>query len=81
MANWYDNVPAPTDRDGRKVPLGTRELVYKGETREVWGIAYNVALGLWGGLLLWHGRAETPQRLHPARQLGEVGGGREEDAA
>lgn len=45
MTNWYDNVPAPVDSNGRDVPLGTRELVYKGETRDVLRIAYSVAIG------------------------------------
>lgn len=48
MANWYDKVPAPTDRNGREVPLETRKLVYRGKTREVWSIAYNTSIGLWG---------------------------------
>lgn len=48
MANWFDNVPAPVDANGREVPLDTRELVYRGKTREVWSIAYNTSIGLWG---------------------------------
>lgn len=47
MANWYDNVPTPVDANGREVPLETKDLAYKGETRDVLAIAYNVALGLW----------------------------------
>lgn len=47
MTNWYDNVPAPLDANGREVPLDTRELVYKGETRDVLRIAYSVAIGRW----------------------------------
>lgn len=47
MTNWYDNVPAPTDANGELVPLDTRELVYKGETRDVLRIAYSVAIGRW----------------------------------
>lgn len=47
MANWYDNVPAPVDSNGREVPLDTRELVYGGETRSVLRIAYSVDLGRW----------------------------------
>ena len=47
MANWYDNVPAPVDSNGREVPLDTRELVYEGETRDVFRIAYSVAIGRW----------------------------------
>ena len=47
MANWYDNVPAPLDSNGREVPLDTRELVYNGETRDVLRIAYSVAIGRW----------------------------------
>lgn len=26
MADWYDNVPAPTDANGEPVPLDTREM-------------------------------------------------------
>lgn len=47
MANWYDDVPAPVDSNGRDVPLDTKELVYKGERREVLRIAYSVAIGRW----------------------------------
>lgn len=47
MTNWYDNVTAPTDANGELVPLDTRELVYKGETRDVLRIAYSVAIGRW----------------------------------
>lgn len=47
MANWYDNVPAPLDANGREVPLDTRELVCGGETRSVLRIAYSVDLGRW----------------------------------
>lgn len=47
MANWYDNIPAPVDANGCEVPLDTRELVYKGETRDVFRIAYSVAIGRW----------------------------------
>lgn len=35
MTNWYDNIPAPVDASGREVPLDTKELVCKGETRSV----------------------------------------------
>ena len=47
MANWYDNILAPVDANGREVPLDTKELVYKGEQREVLVISYNAAAGLW----------------------------------
>lgn len=47
MANWYDNIPAPVDSNGREVPLDTRELVYSGETREVYGFSYSIALMVW----------------------------------
>ena len=47
MTNWYDNVPAPVDANGREVPLDTRELVYKGETRDVFRIAYSGAIVRW----------------------------------
>ena len=35
MANWYDDVPAPLDANGRMVPLDTRELVLDGERSSV----------------------------------------------
>lgn len=47
MTKWYDNVPAPTDRNGHEVPLDTRELVFDGKTRGVLRIAYSVDLGRW----------------------------------
>lgn len=47
MSNWHDNVPAPTDANGHEVPLDTRELVYRGETREVYGFSYSIALRVW----------------------------------
>ncbi len=47
MANWYDNIPAPVDANGREVPLDTKELVWGGETREVLNIAYSVDYGRW----------------------------------
>lgn len=41
MANWYDNVPAPTDADGREVPLDTPELMLEdGKVFEVGGLQY-----------------------------------------
>ena len=40
MTNWYDNVPAPVDANGRVVPLNTRELVFDGKVFEVGGLAY-----------------------------------------
>ena len=39
MANWYDNIPAPVDANGREVPLDTRELVLDGKVFEVSGLA------------------------------------------
>lgn len=47
MANWYDDVPAPVDANGREVPLDTRELVYRGETREVYCFVYSIGRGGW----------------------------------
>lgn len=47
MASWYDNVPALTDANGRMVPLDTKELVHKGETREVYGFFYNIRFRRW----------------------------------
>lgn len=42
MANWYDNVPAPLDANGREVPLDTRELVCGGEVSAVKEIGYKL---------------------------------------
>lgn len=47
MANWCDNVHAPTDANGVVVPLGTKELVYKGETLDAYGFFYNIKLEDW----------------------------------
>lgn len=47
MANWYDNILAPVDANGREVPLDTKKLVYKGETREVLLISYNATAVRW----------------------------------
>lgn len=41
MTNWCDNVLAPVDSNGRVVPLDTRELVYRGETHEVYGFSFD----------------------------------------
>lgn len=42
MANWYDNIPAPTDANGELVPLDTKELMLDdGKVFEVGGIAYS----------------------------------------
>lgn len=40
MTNWYDNVPAPVDANGREVPLDTSELVLDGKVFKVGGLAY-----------------------------------------
>lgn len=40
MANWYDNVPAPVDANGREVPLDTRALVFDGKVFGVGGLQY-----------------------------------------
>ena len=47
MANWFDNVPVPMDANGIVVPLDTRELVYMGETREVYCFIYSIGRGSW----------------------------------
>lgn len=47
MANWYDNVPAPVDANGHEVPLDTKELVCRGETREVYCFVYNIGRDGW----------------------------------
>lgn len=47
MADWFDNVPVPMDANGCVVPLDTRELVYKGETKEVYSFLYSIRLKCW----------------------------------
>lgn len=47
MADWFDNVPVPMDANGCVVPLDTKELVYRGETREVYGFTYSIRLRIW----------------------------------
>ena len=47
MTECYGNVPAPTDKNGRVVPLDTKELVYSGDTLDVYGFFYNVRLEDW----------------------------------
>lgn len=47
MTNWYDNVPAPLDANGREVPLDTRELVFDGERRSVVCYAYGTTTLKW----------------------------------
>lgn len=47
MADWHDNVPVPMDADGCVVPLDTKELVYKGETREVYSFVYSIRIRCW----------------------------------
>ena len=41
MANWYDSIPAPTDANGREVPLDTKELLFDGNVFEVGGLQYS----------------------------------------
>lgn len=47
MANWFDNIPVPMDANGCVVPLDTKELVCKGETKEVYGFVYSTRLKRW----------------------------------
>lgn len=47
MTKWYGDVPAPTDKDGRVVPLDTKELVCRGKTREVYCFVYNIRFKDW----------------------------------
>lgn len=47
MANWFDNVPVPMDANGCVVPLDTKELVYRGETKEVYSFLYSIRLKCW----------------------------------
>lgn len=48
MTSWYGNVPAPTDKDGRVVPLDTKELAYRGDVRETCAFSYSTRHGCWG---------------------------------
>lgn len=59
MANWYDNVPAPVDSNGREVPLDTMELVCRGETRKVRGITYSVQQECWLVSFDWFDSVDT----------------------
>lgn len=45
---WAKGVPAPVDADGCAVPLDTKELVYRGEAREVCAFSYSTRYGCWG---------------------------------
>lgn len=47
MTKWYVDVPTPVDSNGCVVPLDTKELVYKGKTREVYGFSYSIVLRVW----------------------------------
>ena len=47
MANWFDSVPIPLDANGCVVPLDTKELVYKGETKEVYSFLYSIRIKCW----------------------------------
>lgn len=47
MINWYDGIPTPKDVNGRAVPLDTKELVYRGETKEVHSFLYSVRFKCW----------------------------------
>lgn len=44
---WYDNVPAPVDKNGDLVPLDTRELEYEGTVCHVCGIEHSPSSGQW----------------------------------
>ena len=45
---WAKGVSVPKDADGKVVPLDTKELVYRGETREVCAFSYSTRHGCWG---------------------------------
>ena len=53
MANWYDNVPAPVDFNGREVPLDTRELLLDDRAFEVGGLQYSDVNRSWVADLVW----------------------------
>ena len=55
--NWYDDVPAPVDRDGNVVPLATRTL-YCGDGREVEAGEIALVDSKLSGGLVW--RVRTP---------------------
>nr|DAF04124.1 MAG TPA: hypothetical protein [Caudoviricetes sp.] len=44
---WPEGIPAPIDANGCVVPLDTKELVYRGETREVYSFLYSIRLKCW----------------------------------
>ena len=46
-SDWPYDVPAPLDANGFLVPLDTKELVYKGETRGVYSFLYSVRSKCW----------------------------------
>ena len=47
MTSWLDSITTPTDANGCVVPLDTKELVHKGETREVYGFFYSIRSKDW----------------------------------
>lgn len=47
MASLFDNVPVPMDANGCVVPLDTKELVHKGEAKEVYSFLYSIRLKCW----------------------------------
>lgn len=47
MASWHGSIPVLLDANGMVVPLDTKELVYRGETREVYSFLYSVRLKCW----------------------------------
>lgn len=45
--DWPYGVPAPLDANGMVVPLDTKELVYRGETKEVYSFLYSIRFKCW----------------------------------
>lgn len=45
--DWFGGVPVPMDANGCVVPLDTKELVHKGEAREVFGFVYSTRIKCW----------------------------------
>lgn len=46
-SGWPYGVPAPLDANGYLVPLNTKELVYRGETRDVYNFLYSIRIKCW----------------------------------
>lgn len=45
--DWSEGIPVTIDANGCIVPLDTEELVYRGETKEVYSFLYSVGFKCW----------------------------------